>query len=101
MEETTDLLKLRRDKVAEFREKGINPYINRFKVNAFIGDLTSEFDELSKEELEETRREYIVAGRIMTRRKHGKTTFCNIKDGSGTIQLYITPISINFKSHAH
>ena len=47
MEESTDLLKLRRDKVTEFREKGINPYINRFKVNAFIGDLTREFDQLS------------------------------------------------------
>jgi lysyl-tRNA synthetase class 2 len=99
MEETTDLLKLRRDKVAEFREKGINPYINRFKVNAFIGDLANEFNELSKEELEETPREYVVAGRIMTRRKHGKTTFCNIKDGTGTIQLYIKKDDIGADSY--
>ena len=83
MEESTDLIKLRRDKVAEFREKGINPYINRFKINAFLGDLTRQYIAFAKEELEAEPREFIVAGRIMTRRKHGKTTFCNIKDGTG------------------
>lgn len=30
-----------------------------------------------------------VAGRLMTRRDHGKTFFCNLADRSGTIQLYI------------
>ena len=99
MEESTDLLKLRRDKVAEFREKGINPYINRFKINAFLGDLTRQYIAFAKEELEAEPREFVVAGRIMTRRKHGKTTFCNIKDGTGEIQVYIKKDAIGAESY--
>lgn len=30
-----------------------------------------------------------LAGRVMTRRDHGKTFFCNLSDRSGIIQLYI------------
>lgn len=30
-----------------------------------------------------------LAGRVMTRRDHGKTFFCNLSDRAGTIQLYI------------
>ena len=30
-----------------------------------------------------------LAGRVMTRRDHGKTFFCNLSDRTGTIQLYI------------
>ena len=83
MEETTDLLKLRRDKLQELRDKGINPYINRFHVTTFISDLIQPHLENTKEELEEKNLEVVVAGRIMSRRKHGKTSFCNIKDGTG------------------
>ncbi len=99
MEETSDLLKLRRDKVAEFREKGINPYINRFKVSAFIGDLANHYHECSKEELEEKNLQYVIAGRMMTRRKHGKSTFCNIKDGSGEIQIFIKKDEVGADSY--
>ena len=37
----------------------------------------------------ETEESISLAGRLMTRRDHGKTFFCNLADRSGTIQLYI------------
>ena len=37
---------------------------------------------------------FTVAGRIMTRRKHGKTTFVNIKDASGDIQVFVNKNSL-------
>ncbi len=89
MEEAGHLIQQRHDKLTEFREKGINPYIHRFKVNATVGDLARDFSEKTKEDLESENAEFVVAGRIMTRRKHGKTTFVNIKDRSGTIQIYV------------
>jgi len=98
-EESTDLLKIRRDKLDEFRGKGINPYINRFKVNAFIGDLTNGFHDSSKEQLEAEPKEYVVAGRIMARRDHGKTTFCHIKDGTGQVQVYVKKDDIGADSY--
>ena len=89
MEESNDLIKLRRDKLAELYAKGVNPYINRFKIKNTIGSLIGEFSEKTKEELEEIDQQCLVGGRMMTRRGHGKTTFCHIKDRVGQIQVYI------------
>ena len=89
MEELTDLVKLRRDKLAQLYSKGINPYINRFKVKDIISSLADEFSANSKEELEEVGKQCLVGGRMMARRGHGKTTFCHIKDRTGQIQVYI------------
>ena len=89
MEESSDLVKLRRDKLAQLCSKGINPYINRFKVKGNIGSLIDNFSKNSKEELEQIGNQCLIAGRMMTRRGHGKTTFCHIKDYAGQIQVYI------------
>ena len=89
MEELGNLIKLRREKLTDLREKGIAPYINRFKVDTAIQSLVQEFDGSSKEELDEKDHTCVAAGRIMTRRKHGKTTFVNIQDSTGQIQIFI------------
>jgi lysyl-tRNA synthetase class 2 len=94
MEETGHLIKLRREKVEELRAKGISPFNNKFKVNAAIGNLVKDYSEFSKEELAGKDPDFIVAGRIMTRRDHGKTTFVHIKDHSGQIQVYVNEKSI-------
>jgi len=31
----------------------------------------------------------VVAGRILSKRKHGKTSFCHIQDGTGAVQIFI------------
>ena len=89
MEELGHLIKLRHEKLQDLREKGIAPYIDRFKVDTAIQSLVDDFALESKEELEEKDHTCIVAGRIMTRRKHGKTTFVNIQDSTGQIQVFI------------
>ena len=43
MEESTDLIKLRRDKLAQLCSRGVNPYVNKFKVKDAIGSLADEF----------------------------------------------------------
>ena len=53
MEELGHLIKLRHEKLADLREKGIAPYINRFKVDTAIKSLVQDFDGGSKEELDE------------------------------------------------
>ncbi|MEO2043783.1 MAG: lysine--tRNA ligase, partial [Nitrospinaceae bacterium] len=89
MEDLGQLVKLRHQKLDELREMGISPFINRFHVNATLSSLIDKYSAMSKEELDEKNSEYIVAGRMMSRRKHGKTTFVNIKDASGDIQVFI------------
>ena len=89
MEDLGQLVKLRREKVDELRGMGISPYTNRFHINTTLSALVEQYSEKSKEELDEECSEYITAGRMMSRRKHGKTTFVNIKDASGDIQVFI------------
>jgi lysyl-tRNA synthetase, class II len=99
MEDQNEIVKLRREKIQELQEQGINPFINRFKVSETLGNF-SEYSDFSKEELEEKNLEYVVAGRIMTRRKHGKTTFCNIKDRTGEVQVFIRFNDIGAEAYA-
>ena len=89
MEETGHLIKLRREKLEELRKMGVDPYVHRFKVSAVVSDLVRDFSDKTKEELEGNDPQFTLAGRIMSRRKHGKTTFVNIKDRSGQLQIYI------------
>ena len=89
MEDLGQLVKLRHQKLDELREMGISPFINRFHVNTTLSSLIEKYSAMSKEELDEKNSEYIIAGRMMSRRKHGKTTFVNIKDASGDIQVFI------------
>ncbi|SVC52127.1 uncharacterized protein METZ01_LOCUS304981, partial [marine metagenome] len=89
MEESTDLVKHRREKLIQLRSRGVNPYVNKFKAEDSIGSLVDEFSKNSKEELEKLDRQCVVGGRMMARRGHGKTSFSHIKDRSGQIQVYI------------
>ena len=89
MEELGHLIKLRHEKLQDLRKKGMTPYINRFKVATAIQSLIDNFALKNKEELEEKNHICVAAGRIMTRRKHGKTTFVNIQDSTGQIQVFI------------
>jgi len=89
MDELREMLKLRRDKVEEFRSQGVNPYVNRFKVSSTLGEIVKNYHPSTKEELDEKNKECVVAGRMLSRRKHGKTTFCHIKDGFGQVQVFI------------
>ncbi|MBT6662163.1 MAG: lysine--tRNA ligase, partial [Nitrospina sp.] len=99
MEESTDLVKLRRDKLSQLCSKGINPYINSFKVKDTFSSLADNFFENSKEELEGLGKQCLVAGRMMARRGHGKTTFCHIKDRTGQMQVYIRKDAIGEESY--
>ena len=94
MEDLGQLVKLRREKIDELRGMGVSPYANRFHINTTLSALVKKYSEKSKEELDEKSLEYITAGRMMSRRKHGKTTFVNIKDASGDIQVFINKTSL-------
>ena len=99
MEELGHLIKLRHEKLQDLRGKGIAPYIDRFKVDTAIQSLVDDFAVECKEELDEKDHTSIVAGRIMTRRKHGKTTFVNIQDSTGQIQVFINKNALGEESY--
>jgi len=79
----------RRSKLAAIRKNGI-PFPNDFDRKNLSGDLHTEFDEKSKEELEASQTQVAVAGRMMLKRVMGKASFATIQDMSGRVQLYIS-----------
>ncbi|MNW46074.1 Lysine--tRNA ligase [compost metagenome] len=87
--EVSELLKIRREKLDELRGLGIDPFGNKYTRTHMAGDIISQYDELTKEELEEKNVEVTVAGRIMAKRVMGKASFAHIQDLSGKIQIYV------------
>ena len=89
MKELTDQEIVRREKMNEFKERGINPFGQRYEVTATSKELIDKYDNLTKEELEQQNVEAQLAGRIMTKRVKGKAGFMHIQDKEGQIQIYV------------
>ncbi|MGD6819112.1 lysine--tRNA ligase [Metabacillus sp. 84] len=88
-EELNDQLKVRREKLHTLREKGLDPFGKRFEAEDQSAALLEKFDEISKEDLEQTEHRATIAGRIMTKRGKGKAGFAHIQDLQGQIQIYV------------
>ena len=78
----------RRQKLAELRLQG-KAFPNDFRRNVVAGELHAEYGEKDPAEIETRNVRVKVAGRLMTRRGHGKSSFCDLQDMSGRIQLYV------------
>ena len=89
MREFSEQELVRRAKVDEIRERGIDPFGSRFVVTTNSKKIVDECGEYSKEELDEKKIPAIVAGRIMTKRRKGRAGFFHIQDRYGQIQIYI------------
>lgn len=74
----------RKSKLDQLRAMGINPYPYRFERTHHIAAAVA-----GEEKLTSAGTELILAGRVMSLRKHGHAAFGNIKDSTGTIQFYI------------
>ena len=82
------LIAQRRDKLSQLRQNG-NAYPNHFRRDSLSASLHAQYDQFTKEELEEKSIRVIVAGRMMLQRIMGKASFATIKDMSGSIQLFV------------
>lgn len=80
---------VRRQKMEELREMGIEPFGAAYERTHKSGEILSLYKEKSKEELEELNVAVKVAGRIMTKRRQGKAGFMHIQDIDGQIQIYV------------
>lgn len=63
---------------------GINPYPYSFERSHLVGQLLQDFDVLAKQE-----KVVSLAGRIMLKRKMGKSIFADVRDSTEMIQLYV------------
>ena len=93
---------VRRDKMQEMVDLGIDPFGSAFERTHKASELEGLYGAFSKEELEakESETSVTVAGRIMTKRGKGKAGFSHIQDVSGQIQIYVRQDAIGEVAYA-
>lgn len=88
-----ELLKVKRQKLADFQAAGKNPFeITKYDVTHHSTEVKENFETLEGKEVS-------IAGRIMTKRVMGKASFCNVADRYGNIQSYVARDSIGEDSY--
>ncbi|MBI5698904.1 lysine--tRNA ligase [Candidatus Saganbacteria bacterium] len=85
-EELSDLLKVRREKLLEFKAQGMEPFPYKFERDSTASQIQEKYGHLQGHD--ESPKEVTFAGRIMTKRGHGKASFATLQDESGRLQIY-------------
>ncbi|WP_298777999.1 lysine--tRNA ligase [uncultured Fretibacterium sp.] len=81
------------------REEGFDPYVaETWDCRDHLADVRCRFEHLTPEEADETVT-LSTAGRLMTLRRQGKTTFADLADETGRIQLYFQVNALGEKSY--
>ena len=86
LDDENKLVKERREKLNDIRDKGVDPYPYSFDVRHTSKTIAEKYAKLKPEE--KTKDNVSVAGRIMQMRRMGKATFLHIQDHEGRVQLY-------------
>ena len=81
----------RRAKMQRLRAEGIDPYppVSLWDTRTRIADLLAAHDPSALEPGEHPELSYQIAGRLISRRVHGKTAFLDVRDLSGAIQAVV------------
>ena len=83
-----DLLRVRREKLAELQAEGKDPFvITKYDQTHHTTEIKDNFDTLEGKTVS-------IAGRLMSKRVMGKASFCNLQDLMGNIQSYVARDSI-------
>ena len=92
-QDINQLLKVRRDKLAELQENGKDPFvITKYDQEIHSQEIKDRFEELEGKQVS-------IAGRMMSKRVMGKASFCNIQDLKGNIQSYVARDSVGEDSY--
>lgn len=80
---------VRRNKMQDLIDKGIDPFGSRYDRTATTKSIKEAYLDKTREELEEMHETVKIAGRIMTKRRQGKIGFMHIQDRYGQIQIFL------------
>jgi lysyl-tRNA synthetase, class II len=99
IEELNDQLLVRRQKMSDIREGGLDPFGSRFVRTHLTNEVIAENEQFDKDYLHDNEREVTIAGRIMTKRGKGKAGFAHIQDLAGQIQIYVRKDAIGDEAY--
>ncbi|MDP2839006.1 MAG: lysine--tRNA ligase [Syntrophales bacterium] len=89
MEEESELLKKRREKIDSLKADGIDLYPNDARVGDTTASVSERFGPMAPEELEKITERFTLAGRLMAVRDFGKGAFISIQDRKGRLQAFL------------
>ena len=98
-EDINELIKIRIEKLKDLQEKGKDPFqIVKFDNKDNSKDIKEKFvDPVEGEEPVEV--VVSMGGRLMSKRGHGKATFCDLQDMYGRIQIYVKLDEVGAESY--
>ena len=83
-QELSEILQVRRDKLAALQEAGRDPFqITKYAVSHHSREVVENYAALEGKDVS-------VAGRMMVKRVMGKASFCKLQDREGMIQCYVS-----------
>ncbi|MDD5722127.1 MAG: lysine--tRNA ligase [Syntrophales bacterium] len=89
MDEKSELLRKREEKMKALQDMGVELYPNDAKVTATTKSVIDRFGDMDNEDLTGIEEKFTLAGRLMAVRNFGKAAFVSIQDREGRIQGYI------------
>ncbi|GIM46084.1 lysine--tRNA ligase [Collibacillus ludicampi] len=88
-EELSEVQRVRLHKLEQLKERGVNPFGEKFERTHTAKDVITYGQDKTKEDLENETIEVTIAGRIMLLRNQGKAAFAHIQDLTGRVQIYV------------
>jgi len=89
----------RRAKLARIRKQG-NPYPNDFARTHSLRPIVAEYREIPAEELAQRQVAVVVAGRLLSKRALGETSYGVLEDAGGRVQIAVTDEASGKANHA-
>ena len=75
-------------------------YPNTFRKKDYANNISDEYRDLEKEDIAEKNISVSIAGRLLTIRNMGNSSFANLHDESGNIQIYLQKKQVGEDSYA-
>jgi lysyl-tRNA synthetase class 2 len=85
----SDQVVQRRANLAALKTLGVDVYPHRFEADAPVAAVVSNYQDSSREQLEDAKPRFRLAGRVLAIRPFGKANFVVLSDGRARIQVYI------------
>jgi lysyl-tRNA synthetase class 2 len=79
----------RLEKARALRAMGTDVYPTRFERSHRLAEIVAAYGDKTLEELESLAVDVRVAGRVLTKRGHGRASFATITDGETRLQIYV------------
>ena len=95
-----DFSKIRLEKLQKLDELGVTTYPYEFDKTHEFKEIIEKYEPCTNEELEKMEQIFKIAGRIISLRKMGKSSFLHLFDGEQKLQIYIRQDMMPEKDYA-